>query len=111
MINYEGEFTGLLSQLLGDIYHEDNREVSCLHHHSGEGLGAMLRTGSAPAKPHPRKNPWILVFVVGGVTPQEVMESQSLVTGVGRPSVGGTRLLSNPSDALHMNFVNDPLMI
>ena len=71
LINYEGEFTGLLSQLLSDIYHEDRRDVPCLHHHSGEGLGAMLRSGlgwlsSAPTKPHPRENPWILVFVVGG---------------------------------------------
>ena len=116
LINYEGEFTGLLSQLLSDIYHEDRRDVPCLQHHSGEGLGAMLRYGlgwlsSAPTKPHPRENPWILVFVVGGVTPREMMESQSLVTGVGRLSVGGTRLLSSPRDALQMTFVNDPLMI
>ena len=74
----------------------------------------MLRSGlgwlaSAPAKPHPRENPWVLVFVLGGVTPCEAAESQRLVTGVGRLSLAGTRLLA-PSDSLHMTFINNSLM-
>ena len=115
LINYEGEFSSLLSQLLGDVYHDDRREVSCLHHHSDEGLAGMLRSGlgwlgSAPVKPHPRENPWIIVFVVGGVTPREAAECQELVKGVGKLTLGGTRLLS-PTDTLHMTFINDALMM
>ena len=115
LINYEGEFTGLLGQLLTDLYHEDRREVACLHHHAGESLGAMLRSGlgwlaSAPAKPHPRENPWVLVFVLGGVTPREAAETQRLVTGVGKLSLAGTRLLA-PPDSLHMTFINNSLMV
>ena len=113
-VNYEGDFNGLLSQLLTDIYHEDRRDVDCLHHHAG-GLGAMLRSGlgwlgSAPAKSHPRENPWILLFVIGGVTPAEVSQCQSLVSGVGKLSVGSNRLLS-PSDMLNMTFLNNNLMV
>jgi len=113
-VNFEGEFNGLLSQLLTDIYHDDRRDVDCLHHHSG-GLGAMLRSGlgwlgSAPSKSHPRENPWILVFVLGGVTPREVGTCQDHVSGVGKLSVGGTRLLS-PCDTLQMTFINNSLMV
>ena len=43
LVNCEGEFSGLLTQLLADIYHDDRREVSCLHHHSDPGLAGMLR--------------------------------------------------------------------
>ena len=71
------------------------------------GLGWL---GSTPTKPHPRENPWILVFVVGGVTPREAAECQHLVKGVGKLTLAGTRLLS-PADTLHMTFINDPLMV
>ena len=121
LINYEGEFTGLLEQLLADLYHEDRREVACLHHHAGEGLGAMLRSGlgwlsssvaaaSVSSKPHPREQPWILVVVLGGVTPAEAARCQDLVTGTGSLSLAGTRLLS-PQDSLHMTFINNSLMV
>ena len=112
-LNYDGEYCGLLEQLLGDIYHPARREVECLHHHAG-GLGAMLRSGlgwlgSAPAKPHPRENPWVILFVVGGVTASEVAASQHLVEGTGMLTMGGTRLMS-PTDALNMAFINNSLL-
>ena len=113
LINCDGEFSGVLGRLMGDIYHEDRREVSCLHHHATEGLGAMLRSGlgwlgSAPSKPHPRQNPWILVLVVGGVTPGELLDCQARLQGVGRLTVASTRLLS-PGDTLSMTFLNNNL--
>ena len=103
----------MVEQFLRDIYHPARREVESLHHHAG-GLGAMLRSGlgwlgSGPAKPHPRENPWIIVFVVGGVTASEVAASQSLVEGTGRLTMGGTRLMS-PGDLLNMAFLNNPLI-
>eukprot|EP00092_Neocalanus_flemingeri_P035560 GFUD01038706.1.p1 GENE.GFUD01038706.1~~GFUD01038706.1.p1 ORF type:complete len:662 (+),score=221.66 GFUD01038706.1:35-2020(+) len=113
LLNYDGEYCGLLEQLLGDIYHPARKDVAALYHHAG-GLGAMLRSGlgwlgSAPAKPHPRENPWVIFFVVGGVTPSEVAASQNLVEGTGRLTMGGTRLMS-PEDLLHMAFVNNTLL-
>ena len=114
LINYDGEFSGLLGRLLGDIYHEDRREVTSLHHHASEGLGAMLRSGlgwlgSAPTKPHPRENPWVLLLVLGGVTAGEVADSQARLQGVGRLTVASTRLLSQ-ADTLTMTFLNNNLM-
>ena len=113
LINCDGEFSGLLGRLMADIYHEDRREVASLRHHATEGLGAMLRSGlgwlgSAPSKPHPRQNPWIIVLVVGGVTPGEVLECQARLQGVGRLTVASTRLLS-PGDTLDMTFLNNNL--
>jgi len=111
LINYDGEYCGLVEQLLRDIYHPAKKEVESLHHHAG-GLGAMLRSGlgwlgSGPAKPHPRENPWIIVFVVGGVTASEVAASQSLVEGTGRLTMGGTRLMS-PGDLPKYGFSEQP---
>jgi len=113
LINYDGEQHGLLELILRDIYHQDRRDVESLHHHAG-GIGAMLRSGlgwlgSAPAKPHPRESPWIILFVLGGVTPGEIAASQNLVKGTGRLTIGGTNLLS-PLDALKMTFINNPLL-
>jgi len=113
LINYDGEYCGLIEQLLRDIYHPNRGDVESLHHHAG-GLGAMLRSGlgwlgSGPAKPHPRENPWIILFVIGGVTPSEIASSQSLVEGTGKLTIGGTRLMS-PSDLLHMTFLNNSLL-
>jgi len=114
LLNYDGELSGVLGRLLGEIYHEDRREVTSLQHHSSEGLGAMLRSGlgwlgSAPSKPHPRENPWIIMFVVGGVTAAEVRDSQQRLQGVGRLTVASTRLLS-PADSLTATFLNNNLM-
>ena len=39
----------------------------------------------------------------------EATMSQRLVTGLGRLSLAGTRLLA-PSDSLHMTFINNSLM-
>ena len=113
LINCDGEFSGLLGRLMADIYHEDRREVGCLHHHATEGLGAMLRSGlgwlgSAPSKPHPRQNPWIIVLVLGGITPGEVTDCQARLQGVGRLTMASTRLLS-PGDTLDMTFLNNNL--
>jgi len=114
LINYDGEYCGLVEQLLRDIYHPGRGEVEALHHHAG-GLGAMLRSGlgwlgSAPAKPHPRENPWIILFVIGGLTASEIASSQSLVEGTGRLTMAGTRLMS-PSDMLHMTFLSNSLLV
>jgi len=113
LINGDGEFCGLVEQLLRDVYHPARGDVECLYHHAG-GLGAMLRSGlgwlgSAPAKPHPRQNPWVILFVLGGVTASEVAASQHLVEGTGKMTMGGTRLLS-PGDLLHMTFINNSLL-
>ena len=74
----------------------------------------MLRSGfgwlGSTAKPHPRENPWIILFVVGGVTPWEVKELQEAVRGTeSRLTVAGTRILA-PHDTLDMLLVNNSLL-
>ena len=39
------------------------------------GLGWL---GGSTVKPHPRQNPWVIVFVVGGVTPSEIRKLEIL---------------------------------
>jgi hypothetical protein len=85
-----------VEQLLRDIYHPARSEVESLHHHAG-GLVAIL------SKPQTRENPWIIVFVVTGMTASMVATSQRLVEGTGRLTMGGTRLIS-PGDLLQMSF-------
>jgi len=105
-------YSGLLDQLLEDVYSEDRHEVVDMNHHGG-GLGAMLRSGfgwlGSSAKAHPRENPWVVVYVVGGVTPGEVSRLQRLVPPTSKLTIAGTRLLA-PKDTLDMIFINNCLL-
>lgn len=115
LLDEDGNYYGFLRQLLDDIYHKDRKEVVDLHHHSG-GLGAMLRTGlgwlgAAGSKQHPRENPWIILFVLGGVTPYEIKHLQEIVEGTdSKLTVAGTGIFT-PLDSLHLLFNNNPLLI
>jgi len=57
-------------------------------------------------------NPQLIVFILGGITAQEVKLIQEMVSSCGQQTkvlVGGTRLLS-PNDTVEAIFIKDPLM-
>jgi len=115
LLDEDGGYRGALDQLLADIYHPERGEVSGLHHHAG-GLSAMLRSGlgwlgGSTVKPHPRQNPWVIVFVVGGVTPSEIRQLQRQVEGTNsKLTVAGTSILT-PGHTLDLLFNNNPLLV
>merc|ERR1719167_577987 len=109
----DGNYSGFLSQLLADIYHENRNEVADLFHHSG-GLGAILRSGlgwlgGTTNKQHPRQNPLVIVFVIGGVTPAEIKRLQSVVEGTSsKLIVAGTGIVT-PARSMDLLFNNNSL--
>jgi len=112
LIDENGEYEGFLYQLLKDIYHPNKSEVAELNYHSG-GLGAILRTGlgwlGSASKQHPRQNPWVIVFVLGGVTLAEVKQLQSVVEGTAsKLTIAGTSILT-PASSINLVFNNNPL--
>jgi len=113
LLDEDGNYSSFLSQLLGDVYSESRMEVPDLHHHSG-GLGAMLRSGlgwlgGSTAKQHPRQNPWVIVFVIGGVTPTEIKQLQRVVAGTdSKLTVAGTGILTSRA-AMDLLFNLNPL--
>lgn len=61
---------------------------------------------------HPLDNPQLIVFILGGITAQEVKLVQEMVISSGRQTqvlVGGTRLLS-PNDTVEAIFIKDLFM-
>jgi len=115
LIDENGMYSGFLQQLLGDIYHPNRIDVPDLHYHAG-GLGAILRSGlgwlgASNTKQHPRQNPWVLVFVLGGVTPLEIKQLQSVVEGTeSKLTISSTAIINNYS-SLELLFNNNPLFI
>eukprot|EP00088_Acartia_fossae_P018825 TRINITY_DN2090_c0_g1_i11.p1 TRINITY_DN2090_c0_g1~~TRINITY_DN2090_c0_g1_i11.p1 ORF type:complete len:664 (-),score=86.37 TRINITY_DN2090_c0_g1_i11:243-2234(-) len=115
LIDENGMYNGFISQLLTDIYHPNRIDVPDLHYHAG-GLGAILRSGlgwlgAANTKQHPRQNPWVLVFVLGGVTPLEIKQSQTFVAGTeSKLTLAATNILT-PLSSLNLLFNNNPLFM
>lgn len=113
LIDGDGRYQGVLEQLLEDLYHERRPEVASLHHHSG-GLWGSVKSGlgwlgGAAAKQHPRQNPWVLVFVLGGISPGEIKQLQGIVSGTeSRLTLAGTSILSS-TDTLELLLLSNPL--
>jgi hypothetical protein len=115
LVGPEGGLEGLVGQVLAGVYNPEQGEVAGLHHHAA-GPGAMLRSGLgwlsssvAAAKPHPRESPLVVVVVLGGVTPGEVVAAGRAAAGTkSRLVLAGSRLLS-ARDALELAFTHDCL--
>ncbi len=110
-----GRYCGLLEQLLRDIFAEDRRDVPDLEYRAG-GLGGLLKSGIglfgvSVNRTHPRENPSLWVYVIGGVTADEVKVCKDIAAAKSsrcQVVVGGTKLLS-PSETIDSLFVQDPL--
>ncbi|PNF41889.1 Sec1 family domain-containing protein 2 [Cryptotermes secundus] len=109
-------YHSLLHQLMADVLHPDCPDLPDLTCKS-TGLKDLLKSGfslllNRPRQQHPLDNPQLIVFILGGITAQEVKLVQDMVISSGQQTqvlVGGTRLLS-PNDTVEAIFFKDPLM-
>ena len=109
------EDDGFLKRVMSDVFADDRRTVADLEHQS-QGLGSMLKSGIGffgvnMTKMHPRENPTLFIFVVGGLTAREVKEMKDLISSRSKCKVvvGSTKLTS-PADCLRSLFVENPLL-
>lgn len=109
-------YHSLLHQLMADVLDPARPELPDLTCKSS-GLKDILKSGfslllNRQKHQHPLDNPLLIVFILGGITAQEVKLIEEMVISSGQETkvlVGGTRLLS-PSDTVEAVFVKDPLM-
>ncbi|XP_063241487.1 sec1 family domain-containing protein 2-like isoform X2 [Bacillus rossius redtenbacheri] len=103
-----GKSASLLQQLVTDLLDPDRPELCDLACKSA-GLKELLKTGfsmllNLPRQQRPTDNPLVLVFVVGGITAQEVQMVQAAARAAGHTAqllLGSTRLVS-PADVTDM---------
>ncbi|XP_014481667.1 PREDICTED: sec1 family domain-containing protein 2-like [Dinoponera quadriceps] len=93
----------ILQQLLRDVLHPERYELPDLHQRSPSFISAGFNLFSkGRMKRHPCDNNWIIVYVVGGVTPEEVREVKEVIS-IFKPNcqitIAGSRLL-NPLDVV-----------
>ncbi|XP_071560548.1 sec1 family domain-containing protein 2 [Temnothorax nylanderi] len=92
---------GILQQLLTDMLHPDRFELPDLHQRSPSFISAGLNLFSkGRIKHHPCDNNWIIIYVIGGVTPEEIRETKEIISLFNsncQITVAGSRLL-NPID-------------
>jgi hypothetical protein len=113
-----GCYRPYLARLLEDIFSEDRRDVVDLEHISG-GLGGLLKSGIGMfgvnvARMHPRENPEVWIFVVGGgITAEEVVSSRKLVKDRSsrcRLVLGASSGLTSPTESLASLLLSEPLL-
>ncbi|XP_067212909.1 sec1 family domain-containing protein 2-like isoform X2 [Linepithema humile] len=72
---------GILQQLLTDVLHPDRYELLDLHQKSSSFMSAGLNLFSkGRMRHHPCDNNWIIIYVVGGITPEEVKETKEIIS-------------------------------
>jgi len=106
-------FHSLFHQLMADVLDPACPDLRDLTYKSA-GLKDLLKSGfslllNRQRQQHPLDNPQLIVFVLGGITAQEVKLIQEMVISSGQKTqvlVGSTRVLS-PSDTVEAIFGTD----
>ncbi|KAL6264647.1 hypothetical protein P5V15_004748 [Pogonomyrmex californicus] len=92
---------GILQQLLTDMLHPNRFELPDLHQRSPSLISAGFNLFSkGRIKHHPCDNNWIIIYVIGGITPEEVRETKEIISSFNsncQITIAGSRLLK-PSD-------------
>ncbi|PNF41887.1 Sec1 family domain-containing protein 2 [Cryptotermes secundus] len=114
-----GQLQGNLSELVNSMAENDFAEIAgdifSKLQYIASARKALVRYSlllNRPRQQHPLDNPQLIVFILGGITAQEVKLVQDMVISSGQQTqvlVGGTRLLS-PNDTVEAIFFKDPLM-
>ncbi|XP_047367224.1 sec1 family domain-containing protein 2-like isoform X1 [Vespa velutina] len=102
------QYVGILEQLVKDIINPKRPKIHDLHATSMHSSISFNLFSKSKTEHHPADNPWILIYVVGGITPEEsrkVQEIVSLYKTNCSITLAGSRLL-NPSD-----IVNEVLLM
>ncbi|XP_046814183.1 sec1 family domain-containing protein 2-like isoform X2 [Vespa crabro] len=102
------QYIGILEQLVKDIINPKRPKIHDLHATSMHSSISFNLFSKSKTEHHPADNPWILIYVVGGITPEEsrkVQEIMSLYKTNCSITLAGSRLL-NPSD-----IVNEVLLM
>ncbi|XP_018045740.1 PREDICTED: sec1 family domain-containing protein 2-like [Atta colombica] len=91
----------ILQQLLTDILQPDRYELPDLHQRSPSFISAGFNLFSkGRIKHHPCDNNWIIIYVIGGITPEEIRETKEIISLFNsncQITIAGSRLL-NPLD-------------
>ncbi|XP_029162831.1 sec1 family domain-containing protein 2-like [Nylanderia fulva] len=93
---------GILQQLLTDIFHPDRYEIPDLYQRSSSSLlsAGFNLFSKGRVKHHPCDNDWVIIYIIGGVTPEEVKEAKEIISLFNpncQTTIAGSRLL-NPLD-------------
>ncbi|TRY61659.1 hypothetical protein TCAL_13536 [Tigriopus californicus] len=110
----ESSQTSYLEKLALNLFSEDRRNIPDLQHITG-GLGSMLKSGISLLGVkintiHPRENPTIIIFVIGGITASEVRQIQQIAAARSKAKlwIGSTKM-AGPWDSLRSLFIQDKL--
>lgn len=102
--------SSFLEQLTEVLFSEDRRDIPDLQHISG-GFGGILKSGISLLgmnlnKMHPRENPTIIIFVIGGVMASEVnlIRGKTSAKSKAKILIGSTKM-AGPWDSLRSLFI------
>ncbi|XP_034944941.1 sec1 family domain-containing protein 2-like [Chelonus insularis] len=95
------ESFGLVERLLNDVLHPNKPEIKDLRQKNSSlisaGISLLLKGRTTH---HPTDNPWILIYILGGITPEEIKIVKEIInqkSNIPQITLAGCRLL-NPSD-------------
>ncbi|XP_012538529.1 sec1 family domain-containing protein 2 isoform X1 [Monomorium pharaonis] len=95
---------GILQQLLTDLLHPDRHDLPDLHQRSSSFVSAGFNLFSkGRIKRHPCDNNWIIIYIIGGITPEEVRETKEIISSFHsncQVTIAGSGLL-NPLDIVN----------
>uniref|UniRef100_A0A069DZE7 Putative sec1 family domain protein n=1 Tax=Panstrongylus megistus TaxID=65343 RepID=A0A069DZE7_9HEMI len=118
IVRYEGpvqplEYNGLITQLICDIVDVTKPDIPDLRYKANYGLRDNFTSRFSKilnvSKPHVMDNEYIMVYVVGGITAQEVKFIKDCFKAYGKDVIIGSTSLVSELQVLRNLFINDPL--
>ncbi|XP_014239830.1 sec1 family domain-containing protein 2-like [Cimex lectularius] len=108
------EYRSLISQLMYDIVDSNKPEMPDLKYKANMSMKDNFTSRFSSmilnvAKPHVMDNDIIMIYVIGGVTAQEVKYIKDCFKGCNKEVIIGSTTLSSPSQTLQNLFFKDPL--
>ncbi|KAI4484821.1 hypothetical protein M0804_007387 [Polistes exclamans] len=105
------QYVGILEQLVKDIINPKRPKIHDLHDKSLQSSISFNFFSKSTTEHHPADNQWILIYIVGGITPEESKKVQEVISTYKTSCsimLAGSRLL-NPLDIVNevlLKFMN-----